>query len=78
MCSNFKMIKVWMVCELIDGEVYKTEEAEKENIIEAGWFTRVQLASEVVFPPSLMQHAWEELQAETGVVECLPSRTTSF
>jgi 8-oxo-dGTP diphosphatase len=78
MCSRFKMIKVWMVCELIGGEIRKTEQAEKENIIEADWFTREQLTSEVVFPPSLMQHDWEEFQAETGLVECLPSRTTSF
>jgi 8-oxo-dGTP diphosphatase len=78
MCSNFKMIKVWMVCELVEGEVHQTEEAEKENIVDAAWFTRDQLASEIVFPPSLMRLDWEELQAETGLVECLPSRTTSF
>lgn len=78
MCLAFKMIKVWMVCDIVEGEVQQTEGAEKENIIEAAWFTRDQLAHEVVFPPSLMQHDWEEFQAETGQVECLPSRTTSF
>lgn len=78
MCSAFKMIKVWMVCEVIEGEIHQTEEAEKENILEAAWFTRDQLAGEVVFPPSLMLHDWEEFQAEIGQVECLPSRTTSF
>jgi hypothetical protein len=72
------MIKVWMVCEIVEGEVHKTEAAEKENIIEAAWFTRDQLASEVVFPPSLLQHDWEEFRSETGHVECLPSRRTSF
>ena len=78
MCSAFKMIKVWMVCEMVEGEVHLTAAAEQEKIIEAAWFTRDQLACEVVFPPSLMQHDWEEFQAETGQVECLPSRTTSF
>jgi len=78
MCSAFKMIKVWMVCEIVEGEVHKTEGAAKENIIEAAWFTRDQLTNEVVYPPSLLQHNWEEFQAETGQVECLPSRTTSF
>ena len=78
MCSAFKMIKVWMVCDIVEGEVHQTEGAEKENIIEAAWFTRDQLTDEVVFPPSLMRHDWEEFQAETGQVECLPSRTTSF
>jgi 8-oxo-dGTP diphosphatase len=78
MCSAFKMIKVWMVCEIVEGEVQKTAEAEKENILEAAWFTRDQLAREVVFPPSLMQHDWEEFQTEIGQVECLPSREASF
>jgi 8-oxo-dGTP diphosphatase len=78
MCSSFKMIKVWMVCDIVAGEVHQTEEAAKENIIEAAWFTRDQLAHEIVFPPSLLQHDWEEFQAESGQVECLPSRTTSF
>ena len=77
-CSRFKMIKIWMVCDFIEGEIQKTKEAKKENIIEADWFTRDQLASEVVFPPSLMQHNWEEFQTETGHVECLPSREASF
>jgi len=78
MCSAFKMIKVWMVCEIVEGEVHQTENAAKENIIEAAWFTREQLTNEVVFPPSLLQHDWKEFQAETGQVECLQSRTTSF
>lgn len=78
MCSRFKMIKVWMVCEIVDGEVHKTEGAEKESIIEAAWYTKDQLASEVVFPPSLMKHDWEKFRTETVQVECLPSRTANF
>lgn len=76
--SRCKMIKVWMVCEIVDGEVHKTEGAEKESIIEAAWFTKDQLASEVVFPLFLMQHDWEQLRTETWQVECLPSRKASF
>ena len=38
-CSRFKMIKIWMVCDFIEGEIRKTEGAEKEEIIEAAWFT---------------------------------------
>jgi len=77
-CSRFKMIKVWMVCEIVEGEVHKTKEAEKENIIQAAWYTQDQLASEVVYPPSLMRHDWEQLRTEKWQVECLPSRKASF
>jgi ADP-ribose pyrophosphatase YjhB (NUDIX family) len=78
MCSHFKMIKVWMVCGVIEGEVHKTEDAQKEGIIEASWFTKDQLASEVVFPSFLMQHDWEEFHTETWQVECFPSRKANF
>ena len=78
MCPRFKMIKVWMVCEFVDGEVHKTEDAEIENIIEAAWFTKAELANEVVFPSPLMQHDWEQFQTETWQVECLPSRKANF
>ena len=78
MCSHFKMIKVWMVCNVIKGEVHKTRDAQKEGIIEASWFTKDQLASEVVFPSSLMQHDWEQIRIETGQVECYPSRKATF
>ena len=76
--TNIKMIKVWMVCEFVEGEVHKTEEAEIEKITEVAWFTHDQLANEVVYPSVLMQHDWEHLRAETWQVECLPSRVARF
>jgi 8-oxo-dGTP diphosphatase len=73
-----KCIKVWMTCELVEGEVRPTEEADREGIIDAGWFTRDQLAGEVVFPSILMEHDWQEFQSSTWQVECLPSRKARF
>ena len=78
MCTHFKMSKVWMICEVVGGDVRKTEGAEKEGIIEAAWFTRAQLAGEVVFPPPLNQHDWNQLRSENWRVECLPSRKAGF
>lgn len=77
-CSRFKMSKVWMICEVVKGEVRRTEGAEKEGIIEAAWFTRDQLANEAVFPPALMQHDWDQLRSENWQVKCLPSRKANF
>ena len=77
-CSRFKMSKVWMTCEVVNGQISNTEGAKKEGIIEVGWFTREQLAGEVVFPPTLMQHDWAQLQADGWTVECLPSRKMDF
>ena len=71
--SRYKMIKLWMVCDFVAGEVHPTQAAETEGISEAAWFTKEQLANEVVYPASLMQHAWAQFQAENWQVEILPS-----
>ncbi|MBN2383490.1 NUDIX hydrolase [bacterium] len=73
-----KMIKVWMLCEIVAGDVYRTDGAINENIIEVAWFTRAQLADELVFPPFLIQYDWAQFQVETWQVLCLPSRTARF
>ena len=78
MCSRFKMSKVWMTCEVVNGQISNTEGAKKEGIIEVGWFTRERLAGEAVFPSPLMQHDWSQLQADGWRVECLPSRKAGF
>lgn len=78
MCSRFKMSKIWMICEVVQGEVCRTEEAEKEGIIEAAWFTRAQLAGQVAFPPPIIQHDWNQLRSDNWRVECLPSRKAGF
>ena len=77
-CSRFKMSKVWMICEVVEGEVRRTEEAEKEGIIEAAWYTKDQLANEVVFPAALIQHEWAQLRSKNWQVKCLPSRKANF
>lgn len=78
LCSRFKMNKIWMTCQVIEGEVYRTEGAEKEGIIEAAWFTEDQLTGEMVFPPTLMECDWNQLRSETWQVKCLPTRKASF
>jgi len=77
-CSQYKMGKLWMLCDVVAGDVRRTAAAELEGIIHAGWFTRAQLAGEVVFPPPLMQYNWDQLRSERWQVVCLPSRKTDF
>jgi ADP-ribose pyrophosphatase YjhB (NUDIX family) len=77
-CTSLKMIKVWMICEVVEGNISKTDEAEKEGIIEAAWYTKAQLAGEVVFPPPLIQHDWDQLRSKNWQVECLPTRKADF
>lgn len=76
--SRVKMCKVWMTCRVVEGRVRATEGAEREGIIEAGWFTRAELADELVFPPPLVEQDWGDLRSEGGQVACLPSRKARF
>ena len=76
--TSLKMIKVWMICDVVEGNISKTDEAEKEGIIEAAWYTKAQLAGEVVFPPPLIQHDWDQLRSKNWQVECLPTRKADF
>jgi hypothetical protein len=55
-----------------------TDEAEKEGIIEAGWFTKPQLTSEVVFPVPLIQYDWNQLRSGNWQVDCLPTRRANI
>jgi 8-oxo-dGTP pyrophosphatase MutT (NUDIX family) len=77
-CSQFKMSKTWMLCDVVSGNVLPTAGAKAEGIIEAGWFKRSQLDNEVVFPPPAMQHDWNEFSSENWEVRCLPSRIADF
>jgi len=78
LCSRFKMSKVWMTCQVVEGEVCRTDEAQKEGIIEAAWFTRNQLTGEVVFPHPLVEYDWDQLRSESWQALCLPNRKAGF
>ena len=77
-CKNFKMIKIWMSCEVVEGNICRTNGAEKEGIIQAAWYTKNQLTGEVVYPPPLIQNDWDLLRSENWKVECLPTRKANL
>jgi len=76
--SKFKMMKVWMLCNYVSGEIHNTPASEKEGIIEAGWFTKNQLLHEVVFPSFLISNDWNDFQSEKWQVLCMPTRIAKF
>lgn len=76
--DRFKMCKIWMLCDLVGGEVMPTDGARAEGIIEAGWFRKDQLGGETVYPPPLTQHYWSEFRSNAREARCLPSRIADF
>ena len=77
-CSRFKMWKIWMLCDLVSGDIMPTDAARAEGISEVGWFKKDQLENEVVYPPPIMQYDWDEFRSDHWEAQCLPSRIASF
>ncbi len=73
-CTRYKMIKVWMFCEIVAGEIRKTAAAEIEGIVEAGWFTQEQLCQEKVYPDLLKQYDWRLFHADSWRAVIYPTR----
>jgi len=71
---EFKMCKIWLLCEYASGEVTRTEDARIEGIVEAGWFRREQLRGETVFPRLVVEHDWHSFAHDDWRVQCLPIR----
>jgi len=78
LCKRYKMCKIWILCEPSHDDVRQTHGAQMEGIIEAGWFTRDQLASELVFPSPLMLCGWKKLVSDDWQVQCLSSQEADF
>jgi len=76
--SRFKMIKVWMTCNIIQGSISRTQGALDEGITEVGWFNREQLRTETVFPSILLEKEWGVLQDFDTVVSIAASRIAGF
>ena len=76
--SRFKMIKIWMTCNITGGSFSKTQGALAEGIVEVGWFNREQPTTETVFPSILLERNWDILQNIDVRVEIAPSRQVGF
>jgi hypothetical protein len=48
--SRYQMVKVWYLCDYIDGVASCTADANREGIIEVGWFSDRELHNETVYP----------------------------
>ena len=58
--KRHRITKIWFLCDLIGGELEKTQGAREEEITEAGWYNRKQLEHEVVYPAPLLTHNWDD------------------
>jgi len=48
--SRYQMVKIWYLCDYLGGEPFLSPDAEREGIIEVGWYADDDLSGETVFP----------------------------
>jgi len=56
--------KVWFIGRLIGGVINcASEEAVRENIVEAAWVSRSEFAGRTVYPPMLNEDYWRDKES---------------
>ncbi|WP_309386645.1 NUDIX domain-containing protein [Cerasicoccus frondis] len=74
-------IKTWVLCELLGGAIsVEAEEATREHIVEARFFTEDEVMNEPkdVFPLILRDRVWEDKKAGFGKFEYLGLRAMEY
>jgi ADP-ribose pyrophosphatase YjhB (NUDIX family) len=73
-----RIVKIWLLCKLNDGQLTNTQGALTEGITEAGWYRKEQLQNEVVYPPVLLSYDWEAFIHDNWETKYLELRMTNF
>jgi hypothetical protein len=66
------------LCTIVGGSLEKTEEAQVEGIIAAGWYSKDQLVSETIYPELLKYVEWKEFFCDTFQTKYLPLTCVDF
>jgi 8-oxo-dGTP diphosphatase len=75
---HHRVVKIWLLCELIGGHLHYTQDAVDEGITEVGWYRRDQLQHEVVYPPTLLECDWDSFFNDNWEAKYLESRNADF
>ena len=75
---RYRMIKIWLLCGLVGGQLEKTQGAADEGITEVGWYRRDESQNEVIYPAALLTCDWDSFFADCWSARHLESRNASF
>jgi 8-oxo-dGTP pyrophosphatase MutT (NUDIX family) len=53
-----RIVKIWLLCGLIGGQLANTQGALQEGITDVGWYRKDELLNEMVYPPELLSYDW--------------------
>ena len=70
--------KIWFLCNIIGGQIEKTQGALDEGIISVGWYSREDLTGEVVYPAVLLDENWDSFFSDDYEARYLEPRIADF
>jgi 8-oxo-dGTP pyrophosphatase MutT (NUDIX family) len=76
--SRNRHVKIWFLCNIVGGQLKKTQGAIDEGIMEVRWYRRDELTNEVVYPPVLLDERWESFITDNFKAKYLELRTADF
>lgn len=76
--SRNKQVKIWFLCNVVGGQVEKTQGAIDEGIIEVRWYGRDKLTNEVVYPSALLDESWESFLTDNFEAKYLGFKVADF
>jgi len=76
--KRYQITKIWFLCNLVGGQLAKTQGAINEGIIEVGWYRRDQLNNELVYPSVILSHNWNAFYQDNWQVIYRELREVDF
>ena len=76
--DRYRMVKIWLLCNLVGGELAKTQHAKVEGIIEVGWYRKDQLKNETVYPTVLINYDWDNFFKDKWEAKYLELQNTNL
>lgn len=76
--QRHRIVKIWLLCNLLGGQLANTQGALEEGIIDAAWYRKDQLLNEVVYPPQLLSYDWEAFRRTNWESAYLGLTETNF
>ncbi len=76
--QRYRIVNIWFLCDLVGGQLTRTQGALEEGITDVAWYRRDQLQDEVVYPPELLSYDWEAFPRHDWESKYLELRETDF
>jgi 8-oxo-dGTP diphosphatase len=75
--SRKRVIKFWLLCSVVGGQLGRGLEAAQEGIVESGWYRREDLMGQLVYPSILVDTDWVQFFEDSWQTRYLENRDSN-